>query len=847
MSASPASSWSIRRAFIGRGVYRAGVAYSSQVTPSLATRLAPCWLRFALIGALAYGLACGESDSRPASLEEWRAQRSRLDQTVWADERLAQEYEQSLVALWDALLAADRRGDSAAKADVLARVALERITLGTPLPVEALDHGIEKFEFDEPRQSLDSSEWGAFVRELAAGGHELVQSEWHHARFEPPGTDTPARSLVSIVLHVIQAAGKGADERRISVEGELAVEWSTEPDSHGTFAPTRVDATGLEMLARNGPPAFERIFSVRSPRRPDPYSGIHPLLLYDLDRDGLVDIVMLRSAGVLWNRGDGNFEAARLLERPYLLTEAGVVADFDGDSHPDLLASRARGDLVLYRGDERGRFAGEPRATAFDEPLLGPSVLTAGDVDADGDLDVWLGQYKPAYAGGQMPSPFHDANDGHPGYLLLNDGKGNWTPATDEAGLGAKRFRRTYASSLVDLDSDRDLDLLVVSDYSGIDLYQNDGTGRFSDANDTLLGDRHLFGMSAAFADFDLDGRLDLFVAGMGSTTARRLEAMGLARADRPEVSEMRMRMGFGNRLYLARDDGWHESEFADQVARTGWTWGTTAFDFDNDGDPDLFAANGHQSGESTEDYCSIFWSHDLYDGASEPDPTLESLFSEEAQGLVSGQESWDGYQKNHLLMNRRGEGFVDVAFLLGVADQFDSRSAVSADLDRDGRVDLLVTEHLGAEGEKLHIYRNRLDTGNQWIGVELREQGNGVSPVGASVSVRTKRRTQVGRVVTGETLMGQHATTLHFGLSNADRVETIEVRWPGGRTRVLRAPEPNRYHLVLAPSGSGIPEVLDASLEVPVDVLRGPELVEALLSELPEVSTRANRAENEP
>jgi hypothetical protein len=640
------------------------------------------------------------------------------------------------------------------------------------------------------------------------------------------------------VLHVIAAAG----ERRITVEGNLAVEWSSERDEHDHFAPTRVDATGLEMFVRNGPPAFERIFSERSPRRPDPYTGIHPLLLYDLDRDGLVDVVMLRSARVLWNRGDGEFETARLLERPYLLTEAGVVADFDGDGHPDLLSSRAHGDLVLYSGDERGRFSGEPQAIAFDELLRGPSVLTTGDVDADGDLDVWVGQYKPAYAEGQMPSPFYDANDGYPSYLLLNDGDGNWTPATDEAGLGAKRFRRTYASSFVDLDSDGDLDLLVVSDYAGVDLYHNDGTGRFTDANDTLRGDRHLFGMSAAFADYDLDGRLDLFVAGMGSTTARRLEALGLARADRPEVTEMRMRMGFGNRLYVARDEGWYETDFANQVARTGWTWGTTAFDFDNDGDSDLFAANGHQSGESTEDYCSNFWSHDLYDGASEPDPALERLFAEESQGLRSGKESWDGYQKNHLLMNRRGEGFVDVAFLLGVADQFDSRSAVSADLDRDGRVDLLVTEHLGAEGEKLHIYRNRLDTGNAWIGVELREQGNGVSPVGASVTVRTNGRTHIGRVVTGETLMGQHATTLHFGLGEADRVETIEVRWLNGATRVLRAPEPNRYHLVQAPSGAGVPEVLDASLEVPADVLRGPELFEALLSELPELSEDTNR-----
>jgi len=792
-------------------------------------------------------LACDEDDRRPASLEAWRAQRSRLDESVWANERLAQQYEQSLVALWDALLAADRRGDPAAKADVLARVALERITLGKPVPIEALDHGIERFALAEPKRDLDRAQWSAFVHELATGGYELVQSEWHHTSFEPPQTGAPARSLVSIVLHVVGPAGGGAGERRITVEGNLAVEWSSERDAHDHFAPTRVNATGLEMFVRNGPPAFERIFSLHSPRRPDPYVGIHPLLLHDLDRDGLVDIVMVRSAQVLWNRGEAGFDAARLLEHPYLLTEAAVIADFDGDGHSDLLASRARGDLVLYSGDERGRFSGEPQAIAFDEPLRGPSVLTTGDVDADGDLDVWLGQYKPAYVEGQMPTPFYDANDGYPAYLLLNDGDGNWTPATDEAGLGAKRFRRTYASSFVDLDSDGDLDLLVVSDYAGVDLYHNDGTGRFTDANDTLRGDRHLFGMSAAFADFDLDGRLDLFVAGMGSTTARRLDALGLARADRPDVTEMRMRMGFGNRLYVARDEGWYETDFADEVSRTGWTWGTTAFDFDNDGDPDLFAANGHQSGESTEDYCSNFWSHDLYDGVSEPDPTLASLFTEESQRLRSGEESWDGYQKNHLLMNRRGKGFIDVAFLLGVADQFDSRSAVSADLDRDGRVDLLVTEHLGAEGEKLHIYRNRLDTGNAWVGVELREQGDGKSPVGASVSVRANGRTQIRRVVTGETLMGQHATTLHFGLGDANRIETIRVRWQNGATRVLRAPELNRYHLVRAPSGAGVPEVLDASLEVPADVLRGPELFEALLSELPELSEATNRVRRLP
>jgi hypothetical protein len=262
----------------------------------------------------------------------------------------------------------------------------------------------------------------------------------------------------------------------------------------------------------------------------------------------------------------------------------------------------------------------------------------------------------------------------------------------------------------------------------------------------------------------------------------------------------MRMRMAFGNRMYLARDDGWHEPDFAEQVARTGWTWGTTAFDLDNDGDRDLFAANGHASGESTEDYCSTFWTHDIYDGRSEPDPGLAALFAEEASGLVEGRESWDGHQKNALLMNRNGTGFANVAWLLGVGDAFDSRSAVSDDLDGDGRVDLLVTEDHGLAGEVLHVYRNRLETGGGWIGVRLREGGGGVSPVGAAVAVRTPERVHVAKLVTGDSLMGQHPTTVHFGLGGSTRVESIEVTWTGGRRQLLRDPEPGRYHELVPP-----------------------------------------------
>jgi hypothetical protein len=123
-----------------------------------------------------------------------------------------------------------------------------------------------------------------------------------------------------------------------------------------------------------------------------------------------------------------------------------------------------------------------------------------------------------------------------------------------------------------------------------------------------------------------------------------------------------------------------------------------------------------------------------------------------------------------------------------------------------------LVVEDNWKQGQKLHIYRNQLETPNHWIGVELREAGDGASPIGASVLVHTPTRTQVGRVVTGETLMGQHATILHFGLGLEDTVESIEVRWPSGAVRRLQAPAVDRYHRILG-GGDAADSSLDSSL----------------------------------
>ena len=432
-----------------------------------------------------------------------------------------------------------------------------------------------------------------------------------------------------------------------------------------------------------------------------------------------------------------------------------------------------------------------------------PKYSPAGDIDADGDLDLYIANYKYAYRQGQWPTPYYDANDGYPAYLLRNDGDANFTDITEESGLADKRFRRAYSGSFVDLDNDRDMDLIVVSDFAGFDTYINDGQGKFHDISDRFGIDRYFFGMGHTFGDYNLDGILDFYVIGMSSTTAKRLEQMGIGRDDKPEHTAKRAAMGYGNRMFLGGED-FVRAPFNDSVARTGWSWGATSFDFDNDGDRDIFVANGHYSGKSAQDYCTTFWRHDIYADGSEENLAKDIMFQSQTEELRNADVSWNGFEHKVLFMNRGGEDFVNIAFLLGVAFEYDARAVVSDDLDADGRVDLLVVEYK-TEGKNndtytLHVYENQMQQAGHWIGVRLLDR-KGFSPIGAVVKVMTDNGLQIDQIVTGDSFSSQHPATVHFGLGSTSKVNAIEVQWANGAISRVPTPDTNRYLWVEPPT----------------------------------------------
>src|SRR2546429_2693175 len=464
------------------------------------------------------------------------AKESELNKTVWAKEILAEECARIFESLWDSLNAAPN------KFSVLQSFQPGELVPGNFSPPQKLAHGIELREPTGVGPPWSEPRWGRFLEQSQGAGWELAHIEFRHNRFDTDEAGRARQSHFYFSAHLTNAARA---ERAI-LEGDLVVDWAPKQSDEEPAAIKRIDASHLTVKTRRGEPAFRQILAEQI-TPPDKSYFIDPLILYDLDGDGLSEIILAAKNLVYHRRGEDRYEPQSLCKYPPGLIFTGAVADFDGDGVADFLCATFDG-LVLFKGSSKGTFDEPGRPVWSVNPHLKyAQALTCGDIDGDGDLDVFIGQYKAPYSRGQMPTPYYDANDGNPAYLLLNDGQGNFTDATAAAGLEKKRWRRTYSASFADLDSDGDLDLLVVSDFAGVDLYRNDGRGRFTDVTREWVAEPRAFGMAHALADFNPDGRLAVLLIGWNSPAAERLEHLGLWRPGRPRHRAMRPRVVIWN------------------------------------------------------------------------------------------------------------------------------------------------------------------------------------------------------------------------------------------------------------------------------------------------------------
>ena len=736
-----------------------------------------------------------------AGVENLFKERSELNQTVWKQEIQAQEHEEAFIRLWDSLRPAENAYP------ILKDFPFKTIRWGEIVDRKTLEHGIHVGKMQGLEKLVTHEQWVAWLTELEKAGIVLEQSEWHHKRFDV-NEDGSKESTVSFALHVVGEKSNA----RYTLDGLLRVYWEEEKGDRGYHEPNKIDVVKLDVQSRVGQSLFTRMGTFDIPP-----GDRGPALFYDLNKDGHSEIVLPSANKIAWHTGKG-FDMQDLGKGPIKGAKAALIGDFDRDGYVDLMIEGyvhlseigpSTKGVFLFKGDSSGAISDQPLQVEISSSLFntpGETTMTSGDIDGDGDLDLLIGQYKEPYLEGHFPTPFYDSKDGYPMYLLINDGSGlAFSDETEARGITDKRYRRVFSASFVDYDDDLDLDLIVVSDFAGVDLYRNDGDGRFEDVTDEAFENRFLFGMAHSIADFNYDGILDFYTIGMSSTTASRLEYMGAAREDFQDRTDKRVPMTYGNRLYYGNGDGtFHQPKASDAVARTGWSWGVVTVDFDNDGDLEFYVANGHDSRETCRDYCPSFWTDDIYRGTSKDNPLLKDYFTQKIEEKADKGISYNGFEHCFLFTPMDDGKIRNISWLGDVAIERDSRLVIAADVNGDGKLDLIVDSNAPnwdamRDPTELTVYANTFPSSYNWIAVTV-DYGPGQPFVeGAKVVVTGGGRKHTASLANGDSFETQHSNTRHFGLGKIEQIDSIEVTWIDGSKKRIENPDINKVHLVSA------------------------------------------------
>jgi len=567
---------------------------------------------------------------------------------------------------------------------------IKEISLPKKRSSQDIGFDIKRITFSGPSISVSKE---VLLGELKE--NTVENSEWHH-KFYNRKTKTSSYSFR------VNLKSKKSDRRTLT--GKMDIKWKFPGSSKQRIS--RVSIVEMTMVTSRKKDQFREVETISNTQ------SLMPILTYDLNYDGAPEIILPSINRVYLNSGKGKFKGFQLSTSEQKLKVAGgLIADFSNDGKADLILTYFDGPVKLFKGKDGGLFESKGKVISpAGFKLQKPIVLSAGDFDSDGDLDLFIGQYKPPYERGQMPTPYYDANDGYPSYLMENR-KSKLIDISSRI-KGFQKLRRVYAASFVDINNDEKLDLLVTSDFSGVDYYKNTKDYTFVNATEERFKGSKLFGMSHLVFDFDHDEKMDFLFVGMSSTTAERLEYYNLGLTSHKGHQKNRMKMAFGNRFYTNKE------VVQKELNKTGWAWGATALDINNDSFKDLFIGNGHFSGKVSQDYCTTFWRQDIYQSSSKESFAFDRLFQEKTKFFDNGDKSWNPFETNRLFLNQSGKRFFEVAQQFNLAKNFDARSVLSMDFDKSGTEDLLVLEYKGLEKgrEVLHLYSNQAEAKNNWI-----------------------------------------------------------------------------------------------------------------------------------
>jgi enediyne biosynthesis protein E4 len=470
---------------------------------------------------------------------------------------------------------------------------------------------------------------------------------------------------------------------------------------------------------------------------------------FDYDNDGWMDIYLVNSGpcdfynpnpplrnALYHNNRDGTFtdvtERAGVPGSGYGMGAA--AADYDGDGFCDLYVTQY-GRSILYHNNGDGTFKDVTEKAGIAAPGWASSAVWF-DYDNDGKLDLFVCRFVDfrkelnKFCGNTatrerfycVPRVYEPMSS----WLFRNNGDGTFTDVSRESGI-AQYLGKAWGAVACDITNDGNMDLFVANDTVANFLLRNRGNGKFVDIA-TEAGVAYSAqgsarsGMGVDAADYDSDGWLDLFVTNV----------------DREMYS-----------LYHNN----HDKTFDDLTVPNGIGktsaqmngWGVKFFDFDNDGDPDLFIANGHPDDKIETHSTSVTYAEPLL------------LFRNTGSGFRQRFENIGGHA---------GSVF---------QQSFAARGMAIGDFDNDGAVDVLVAVNNDAP----LLLRNTSAEGNHWLGVRLVGKKANRDAIGARVTWQAGDLKRQLHKVGGGSFLSSHDPRMVLGIGHRAKIDWIEVKWP--------------------------------------------------------------------
>ena len=491
----------------------------------------------------------------------------------------------------------------------------------------------------------------------------------------------------------------------------------------------------------------------------------------DYDNDGWMDIYLVNSGkcdfltpdpplgnALYRNNRDGTFtevtEKAGVAAGGYGMGVA--VGDYDADGWPDVYVTQY-GRSILYHNNGNGTFTDVTEKAGLEAPGWASSAVWF-DYDNDGRLDLFVCRFvdfdksKNKFCGNEktgerfycLPRIYPPAAS----WLFHNNGNGTFTDVSKESGI-AKALGKAWGVVATDVNNDGWMDLFVANDTVANFLFVNKRNGKFDEMGLEAgvaysQSGRERSGMGVDSADFDQDGWQDLFVTNVDQ------EMYSIYRNNHDlTFDDMAGPMGLG------------------RLTRLMSGWGVKFFDYDNDGNLDLFIANGH------------------------PDDKIEAHSSHVA------------YKEPLLLFHNDGRSLENVSGLAGPAfsQSFAARGMAVGDFNNDGAVDVLVSVNGGSPV----LLKNVSAPENHWLGVRLVGKKSNPDAIGARITWQAGDLKRSKLKVGGGSYLSSHDSRDVLGIGKRKKIDSLEIRWPqpSGRTESFTDLPIDRYVTIV--EGSGI------------------------------------------